>query len=214
MLIEDQSKPDQKMVLWLTLELSFNINLTQKVSWPCTWDMVKITNHHALDSPSILSMIRLRNSKQACSSRTWQLLVWICKLSCLWCSTKNAIQESNLYNWVLPIFQTDLKELFKTQMLPSKKLSLSQINKRMLLLICKHKFPKLRLLLQLLLTMPRLKSMLPSQQIWPRWELIYWLQHQRPMHIMPWRHNSDSLMMFQFSNILRLKQSMDSIKRT
>jgi len=214
MLIEDQSKLDQKTVLWLTLELSFNINLTQKVSWPYTWDMVKITNHHALDSPSILSMIRLRNSKQACSSRTWQLLVWICKLSCLWCSTRNAIQESNLYNWVQLIFQTDLKELFKTQMLPSKKLSQSQTNRKMPLLICKHKFPKLRLLLQLLLTMPRLKSMLPSQQIWPRWELIYWLRNQRPMLIMPWRHNLDSLMMFQFSNISRSKQLMDTIKRT
>lgn len=171
--VEDLSKLDQKMDLWLISELNFNINLTQRVWWPCTWDMEKITNHHVLDLPSILLMIKLHNSKPVCFSKIWLQSVWICRLNCHSCLTKNAIQEFNLCNWVQLIYQINSKVLFKIPMSPNKKLSLLLINRKMLLLICKHRFPKLRLQLRLLSIMPRLKLMLPSQQIWLRWELIY-----------------------------------------
>jgi len=157
-------------------------------------------------------MIKLHNSKQVCFSKIWLQWVWICKLNWVSCLTKNAILGFNLCNWVQLIYQIDLKELFKTRMLHNRKLSLLQINRKMLLLICKHRFPKLRLQLQLLLTMPRLKLMLPSQQIWPRWKLIYWLHNLKPMHINLWKLNSDSLTTSQFLNILKWKQSMDTTK--
>ena len=135
--------------------------------------MEKTINHHALDSQSIHSTIKLHNSKLVCFSKTWLQSVWICKPNWVSCLTKNAIQESNPCSWARLIYQISLKVLFKTLTSPNRKLSLLQINKRMLLLTCKHRFPKPRLLLQLLSIMPRLKSMLLLQQILPRWRLIY-----------------------------------------
>lgn len=160
--------------------------------------MEKITNPHALDSPSIHSMIKPHNSKPVCFSKTWLLSVWTCRLSSLWCLTKNAIQESSPCNWAQLIYQINLRVLFKIPMSLSKKLSLLQINRKMLLLTCKHKFLKQRLLLQLLSTMPRLKLMLLSQQILPRWKLIYWLLNQKPIPTRKWNLNLDSAMTFQF----------------
>ena len=142
-------------------------------------------------------MIRPHNSKPVCFSKTWLLLVWICRLNCLWCLTKNATQESNRCNWAQLIYQINSKVLSKTLMLLNKKLSLLQISRKMLLLICKHKFPKLKLLLQLLSIMPRLKLTLLSLQILLRWKLIYWLLNQKPILTRKWKLNLDSPMTFR-----------------
>ena len=135
--------------------------------------MEKIINHHALDLLSIHSTIKLHNSKLACFSKTWLQSAWICRLNSQLCLTKNAILESNLCNWVPLIYQINLKVLFKTLTSLNKKLSLLRINRRMQLLTCKHRFPKPRLLLQLLSIMPRLRLMLLSQPILPRCKPIY-----------------------------------------
>jgi len=142
-------------------------------------------------------MIRLHNSKPVCFSKTWLQLVWICRLNCLWCLTKNATQESNRCNWAQLIYQISLKVLCKILMLLSKRLLLLLTSRKMLLLICKHKFPKLKLLLQLLSIMPRLKLTLLSQQILLRWKLIYWLLNQKPILTRKWKLNLDSPMTFR-----------------
>ena len=94
--IEDQSRPDQRMVSWLTSEPSSSTN-SIRLTWSIfTRDTERTIRAHASDSLSIQWMTRQVSSKLVCSSEIWQVLAWTWKQSWKIDSWKNAFQESSL----------------------------------------------------------------------------------------------------------------------